>query len=112
MNILAASDIMSMFDIILIAYGIYTMYSAFMMKKTGVPGKWLIPEEEAMKCKDLKGFVDAMYVKTILFGASALLYGGISTLNRMKLGIKIMDTILIIVFLVVCVIYIMYLNRT
>lgn len=111
MNILATTDIMSIFDVILIVYGIYTIYSAFMMKRTGVPGKWLITEQEIAKCKDMPGFIDAMYLKTILFGGVALLYGALSTLNRMKLSIPYLDTICIIAFLIVCGIYIVALNK-
>lgn len=111
MNILGSSDIMSVFDVILIVYGIYTMYSAFMMKKTGVPGKWLMGEQDTSKCRDLRGFVDEMTVKTVLFGASAVLYGVISTVNRMKLGIRALDAVCIIVFLAVCAFYVVGLNR-
>lgn len=111
MNIVAAADIMSVFDVILIVYGLYTMYSAFMMKRTGVPGKWLISEDEATKCRDMKGFIDEMFVKTILFGAVAILYGALTTLNRMKLALPYFDTVCIIVFLVFCALYMVALNK-
>lgn len=111
MDILGSSEVMSVFDVILIAYGVYTIYSAFIMKKTGVPGKWLMGEQDTGKCRDLKGFVDDMTVKTILFGAAAVLYGVLSTVNRMKLGLSALNTVCIIVFLAVCAFYVVELNR-
>lgn len=111
MNILADMDMMSVFDVILLAYGLYTMYSAFMMKKTGVPGKWLISEDEATKCRDMQGFIDALFVKTIIFGAVAVLYGALTILNRMKLSVPYFDTVCIIVFLVFCIFYVAALNK-
>lgn len=111
MNILAAADIMSVFDVILIVYGLYTMYSTLVMKKTGIPGKWLIAEDEAARCRDMKGFIDEMFLKTILFGAVAVLYGALTILNHMKLAVPYFDTVGIIVFLVFCVLYMVALNK-
>lgn len=111
MGILMTTDIMAVFDVILIVYGIYTIYASIKMKKTGEPVNWLVGEQEAGKCRDMKGFIDAISGKTIAFGGIAVLYGVVSTFNRMQLKIGALDTVCIIVFLVVCGVYIVALNR-
>ncbi len=113
MGILAVmgTDIMYVFDVILILYGGYTIYSAFQMKKTGMLGKWLVNEQEGEQCRDKKGFIDAIFSKTIIFGCFVLVYGLVSILNRTLLHVKILDIASLIVFLAVCILYVLQLKR-
>ncbi len=112
MDTLAAIDVILIFDIILLVYGIYTIYSAFVMKKTQMPVKWLVPEQELKKCRDAKGFAEAMYAKTVVFGVVVALFGLVSFLNRMLWLIAALEYAGIAVFLVACVVYVVLLNRT
>lgn len=112
MDILAAIDIILIFDIILLVYGGYTIYSAVVMKKTQTPSKWLVPEQELKKCRDAKGFAEAMYIKTIVFGAVLALFGLVSFLNRMFWLIAAVEYAGIVVFLGACAVYVVMLNRT
>lgn len=113
MGILAVSStgIIGIFDILLLIYGVYTIYTSFQMKKTGEPAKWLVNELEIGKCKDKKGFIDAVFTKTVLFGAVTALYGVVSVLNNSVLHLAILDILCLLVFLVGCVIYVVTLNR-
>ena len=79
---LAAIDVILIFDIVLLVYGGYTVYSAFVMKKTQTPVKWLVPEQELKKCRDARGFAEAMFLKTVIFGIVVALFGLVSFLNR------------------------------
>lgn len=111
MGIVKADDIMTVFDIILLIYGIYTIYCGIHMKKTGRPAKWLVNEQEFGKCKDSRGFVEEMSGKTVLFGMVAIAYGISSTINRMKFSSRPMNEVLVLLFLIACVFYIISLNR-
>ena len=113
MGILAVSGtgIIGIFDVILFVYGVYTIYTSFRMKKTGEPAKWLVNELEIGKCKDKKGFIEAVFAKTILFGAVTMVYGAVSILNSFVLHVAILDVLCLGIFLVGCVIYVVTLNR-
>ncbi len=109
---LGKTDIMSIFDIILLVYGIYTIYASFAMKKTGVPSKWLVPEQEMGRCKDSKGFIDAIYKKTILFGVLVVVYGVVSTINHFFLSIWALEIGCIVFFLFIVIFYMVAFSRT
>lgn len=111
MGILGAADIMQIFDWVIIAYGAYTIYSAIMMKRTGMPGNWLMGQQEMSKEKDLRGFVEEIYGKTILFGAAAIVYGILSMLNRQLLSQRVLEFVVIFIFLGICFYYIAALNK-
>lgn len=111
MDFLKNFDIMSVFDIILLVYGIYTIYSAVTMKKRGVPSKWLVPEQELNKCRDVKGYVDAMHSKTLIFGVITAVYGVVSSINRLLLSIWVLDIVCMGIFLASCIVYIIILNK-
>lgn len=113
MGILAVSrnGIMTIFDVIILIYGAYTVYTALQMKKTGEPAKWLVNEQEIGRCKDKRGFVDAIYAATILFGVVTMLYGVVSLLTSYVFRVSFVDMICLIVFLASCVFYMVTLNR-
>lgn len=113
MGILAVSSnsIMTIFDVIILLYGAYTIYTALQMKKTGEPAKWLVNEQEIGRCKDKRGFADAIYVATVLFGAVTMLYGVVSLLNSYVFRVSFLDIICLLVFLASCVFYMVTLNR-
>lgn len=113
MGIVAVSStgIMGIFDVIILLYGVYTIYTALQMRKTKEPAKWLVNEQEIDRCKDKSGFVEATYVWTIVFGAVAMLYGIVSLLNSFVLHVPVLDVICLLVFLAGCVFYIAALNR-
>ena len=110
MGILAVSStsIMTIFDVIILLYGAYTIYTSLKMKKTGEPAKWLVNEQEIGRCKDKKGFIDAICVGTILFGAMAIVYGIVSLLNSYVFHVSFLDGLC---FLAGCILYMVVLNR-
>lgn len=108
----AAMDMMKIFGLIVIALGLYAVYSGIMMRKTKIPGKWLMGELEMDKCDDEKGFAMAMSGKTLFFGIAVILYGIICTLNKWIWENKTIDIISVIFFVAVCVYFIVVLNST
>ena len=113
MGILAvsSSSIMSIFDVIIFFYGLYTVYTIIKAKKTGVPAKWLLTEQESQRCKDLPAFIDAIYRPTIFFGCVVTIYGALCILNGFVFNQKIIEIICLVVFLAVCTYYLITLNK-
>ena len=109
--VLAAIDMMFIIDVVVIVYGLYTLYSGISMKKTKLPAKWLVAEQEMSKCRDKEGFAMAIYGKTILFGALVLVYGMASLLNEVFWKNRIVNLAGVLFFLAVCAYYIVQLNR-
>ena len=111
MGIFETIDIMAAFDLLPLVCGLYTIYIAIKMRKESKPASWLVPEEEIIKCKDTKGFIHAIYGKTICFGAVLLLYGILSMVNRFLLKNEMVNVVLIGIFLLNCTLYVIILNK-
>jgi len=89
-----------MFDLLIAAYGAFLIYSARKMKITGEPSSAILPRYELMRCMDKKGFIDAVYNKTMLFGIIILVYGIAEIVNEKFISNSYIDLIGMIVFVV------------
>lgn len=79
-------NIMSIFDVILIVYGIYSVYTGNKMKTDGRPPQWLVSEQELTLFRKPRQFCEAMSSKTVIFGAICAAYGvyGLLTVKFQK----------------------------
>ena len=68
-------NLVLIFDVIIAGLGIYLIYSAFQMKKTGEISNVIINELEVTKCKDRKSFIQSIYNQVIILGAIAVIFG-------------------------------------
>lgn len=59
-------NLVLIFDVIIAGLGIYLIYSAFQMKKTGEISNVIINELEVTKCKDRKSFIQSIYNQTVI----------------------------------------------
>lgn len=76
-------NIWSMMDIIFAGSGAYMLYAWILMKKTGeIKTSLLLSKEvDIRKCKDLEGYKNFMAPKMLVFGITALVYGGYGLVN-------------------------------
>lgn len=68
-------DMMSIFDVIIIVCGIYSVFTGKKMKTDGQPPQWLMSRQELELFRKPKQFCEAMSKKTAIFGALCALYG-------------------------------------
>lgn len=72
---------MSFFHIIMAGVGVYLMYCASQMMKTGEISSVIVSPEEIVKCKDKKGFITAICKPTQIFGIISIVAGILNFVN-------------------------------
>ncbi len=100
---MSSDSFMVLFDFVLFFYGLYMVYSAYQMKRTGQPSNLIINPAELVGAKDMKGFCEAMYMPLILFGILAILYGVIGYVNDKYLELPMVNFVMVVLFLVLCI---------
>ena len=103
--------VMSLFDIILIVYGIYSVSAAKKMKKEGRPPQWLVSQQDMMCIRNPRQFCECMAPKTMIFGVLCAVYGIYGLVADLYLKSRMAEGIGIIVFLVCIVWFISELNK-
>ncbi|MCD8300011.1 MAG: hypothetical protein LUC41_02355 [Clostridiales bacterium] len=94
---------LAIFDVIIMAIGLYSMRVASQMKKTGVPPEWLVPASTLKKMKRKKEFCDEMAPKTIIFGVLCLIYGVYGLIAVFVIGnywARVAGVVLFLIFLI------------
>lgn len=66
---------MLIFDVLVFLYGIYTVYSAIVMKRTGQLSSWFRASGQERPIRDIRGYIDYIYGRTIVMGVIAALFG-------------------------------------
>lgn len=93
-------DIMTIFDAIILVFGIYMVVAGLNMKKTGKISSAVITPEEILKCKDKAGFIDFMYWKEAAFGGLVALVGLLGLINDLVISLGMLNVVEMIAFLV------------
>ena len=96
------ASFMVLFDVIILGYGLYVIYSAMKMKKTGEPSNILINEEELVGARDIKSFCAAMATPFSVLGLAAVLYGIVGLVNDLLINIPMLNFFSIVIFLILC----------
>lgn len=71
------------FDVIVAVLGIYLIYIALQMKKTGEINTVMASSGEIRRCADKAGFIGRIYKPTLLFGGISLAFGVLACVNDM-----------------------------
>lgn len=95
------------FDILIIGCGFYLMYVAYNMKKTGEINNTVIVGKncDVSKAKDKQGFIDYMYMKSIIMGAIIAIGGAFDFVNEKYLNVPYLGLVGSVVFFILIVIY-------
>lgn len=91
-----------LFDVMILMYGLYTIYSSVVMKRTGKLGSWFTGAFGS-SVRDVRGYIDYIYGRTLVMGAAAVLFGLAALVNDYAMPIAKVMQALILLFLTVCV---------
>lgn len=93
-------------DILIVLSGAYLIYSSVQMKRTGEVSSAIVGNGyDLKKAKDPQGYIDYMYLKSIIMGVVVMAGGGLDYLNDAYWNIPNMNLIVCGVFLVIIVVY-------
>lgn len=86
------------FGLVAIGCGLYCLYSAYMMKKTGIISKTLMLDQETakLKCTNVGEFLLSVLPCTIILGIVVTMYGAIILLDSYVVDCGIILTILLL----------------
>lgn len=73
----------SILDIMILACGLYMLYSAYLMKSRGeLKSGWLVSKNiNLSNSRDVPGYINYMYSKVIIFSIATIIYAGIGIFN-------------------------------
>ena len=97
---ISSTEVMAVFDFLLLVYGIYSIHAARKMKGTGEPPQWLMAVEELKRVRNPLEFCKDMAPKTMVFGAGCILFGIYGIVMSLVFKNKILENIGVLVFLV------------
>lgn len=93
-------DVMLCMDVIIFGYGIYTVYSAVMMKRNGELSSWL---RGPGVIRDEKGYIAFISGKIMVLGIAAVLFAAVQFVHNYVTVIpKILGAVLLL-FFTVCI---------
>ena len=99
---MGSDSFMLLFDLIILCYGLYLVYSAYQMKKTHQPSNLIINQADLVGARDTKGFCEAMFKPTVVFGMMAVLYGIVGFVNDRYVDEPMVNFVSIALFLILC----------
>lgn len=92
-------------------YGLYVFFTAWKMKRSGEISSFIASPEEMYKCKDKKGFAEAVSDKMMLFGLIAFVFGIINIINETYWQNTMLVILVMGVFLLACGLFVMHLRK-
>lgn len=100
-----------LFDVIIFIYGVYTIYSSINMKRTQQLNNWFTGGESAGAIRDVQGYINYIYGRTIVMGAAAVLFGVVGFINDYVTPITQVMRAVMLLFLTVCIWFYVTINR-
>lgn len=98
------------FDAVIFIYGLYTVYSSVKMKKTGQLSNFFTGGNME-PIRDVHGYIDYIYGRTIVLGAVAVLFGVVGFVNDYIMPLPYLMKALIVLFLTVVIWFSININR-
>ena len=100
---MSSDSFMILFDVIILCYGVYLVYSGYQMKNTHQPSNLIINQADLVGARDTKSFCEAMFKPTVVFGIAAILYGGLAFADDRYLHVPMINTVAMPIFLALCI---------
>ena len=98
-------EVMLIFYVVIMVFGVYMIASAFKMKRTGEISSTVITEQEMAKCKNKQEFIDFIYWKEAVFGVVLIFVGGLGIINDMVVSLGVFNIVELVLFLVAFTIF-------
>lgn len=98
------------FDAVIFIYGLYTIYSSLKMKKTGELSNFFTGGSME-PIRDVRGYIDYIYGRTVVLGAVAVLFGMVGFVNDYIKPLPYLMKALVVLFLTVVVWFTININR-
>lgn len=92
-------NMMVIFDVIVVLFGVYMVASAFKMNRSGEISSMLVSKEELGKCRDKAAFIGNIYRKEAAFGVIMALVGILNLVDALVISIKYATIAEMLVFL-------------
>lgn len=92
-------DVMVLFDVVIMILGIYMIFAALKMHKTGEISPVIITPEEIARCRDKRGFIAFMYWKEAVFGGILTAVGVLGLVNDLVVSMGAYNVIELLLFL-------------
>lgn len=93
-------------DILIALSGAYLVYVSIQMKRTGEISSAIVGKGcDIKKAKDPKGFIEYMYLKSIIMGVIVMLSGGADYLNDRYWNIPNFSLYVCGIFLLIIIVY-------
>lgn len=104
---------MNIFDLLIIGSGIYLIYTAVNMKRTGkiAGGVMLSKDVDVNKIRDKKGYINYMYGKVILLGILTCVAGALGLISEKMNGPVYLPLIGVVCYLVILVLFAIAANK-
>jgi len=101
------SEIWGMMDVLILAFGVYAVYAAGVLKKEGriIKTFLVFKDTDVESCRDLQGYANLMAPKLRTFGMSMVAYGIIAFLNDYVLDIGTLYMVGLGIFVLVLIWY-------
>lgn len=92
-------DVMTIFNAIIVIFGLYMVIAALKMKKSGEISSTVIAQEEIASCRDKNGFIDFMYWREAAFGGIVFLMGVLGLVNDLVISLGKFSLVQMVLFL-------------
>ena len=99
---MSSDSFMILFDVIILCYGVYLVYSGYQMRNTHQPSNLIINQADLVGARDIKSFCEAMFKATVIFGMMAILYGIVGFVSDKYLDEPMVNFASIVLFLILC----------
>ncbi len=99
---MAFDGIFNMIDLLVLGFGFYAMYSAWVLQREGrIIRTFLVAKDTDLdSCKDLQGYANYISPKLWTLGIVMAVYGGVSLLNTYVVSVNTLFWLMMAVFLV------------
>lgn len=97
----------NMIDILVLLFGFYALYAAYVLKKDGTIIKTFLVfrDTDVDSCSDLQGYANYMSPKLWAFGGVMIAYSAVSLVNTYVVQITSLFWVMMAVFLLVLIWY-------